>query len=189
MLYGVELFFAPPAEADVRRVQAALHAAGLPALTSRPHVTLGVAGDVDLPGLTAAVQQFARTSGELTLHFHGLGIFAGTEGVLYLAVTPAACLLALHEAFHVWFDDYAYGRRDYYLPGNWVPHCTLAQGATTEQLARATAVILPLPWPQSAAVHAVGIAAVEPARTRLLAHFAWGSGEALPSEGYHATGG
>lgn len=181
MLYAVTLSFDVAAEGRVRQLHAALRAVGLtPA--GRPHVTLGVAAQVDDAQLRPMLQQFARRSGDLTLDFHALGLFPTSEGVLYLAVTLTPHLLALHAAFDAQFDRAAYGRRAYYLPGEWVPHCTLAHGLTRDQLATAAAAVLAAPWPASATVAAIGLVAFGADERRQMAQYHWGSGEPLAWE-------
>jgi 2'-5' RNA ligase len=69
-----------------------------------------------------------------------LGTFPGDEGVLFLATTVTADLLAFHAQVHAALANQPIQHWPYYLPGNWVPHCTLAQGL--DSTGRATAIEL-----------------------------------------------
>jgi len=58
-----------------------------------------------------------------------LGFFLTGVAPAYLAVTPTGRLLSLHEEVHEALGGA--GSWDYYRPGEWVPHCTLAMGVTS----------------------------------------------------------
>ena len=49
------------------------------------------------------------------------GTFPGDEGAAFLAPVVKAALLELHRRWHAAFP----GSNGYYLPGRWVPHCTV----------------------------------------------------------------
>jgi 2'-5' RNA ligase len=57
-----------------------------------------------------------------------LGTFPGGEGALFLGVQVTAGLLAFHAQVHAALGGEPVKHWPYYQPGNWVPHCTLAEG-------------------------------------------------------------
>jgi 2'-5' RNA ligase len=57
--------------------------------------------------------------------------------VLFLGAVVTGDLLALHARVHQALADQPVTRSPYYLPGQWTPHCTLAQDLTGGQLAAA----------------------------------------------------
>jgi hypothetical protein len=70
------------------------------------------------------------------LDLYVLATFPGSGGALFLGVLVTADLLA----FHADVQAVIAGQLEqwpYYLPGNWVPHCTLAEGLDKAQAAQA----------------------------------------------------
>jgi hypothetical protein len=53
-------------------------------------------------------------------------------------------LLAVHSAIHDVLASKVKNPNAYYLPGNWIPHCTLTQGLDDEQTKAAFAKIFPV---------------------------------------------
>lgn len=134
MAYAIGMFFEEEADAAVRRLWRRLASAGLPSLETlgharhRPHVTLAV---TDLP--VASIDVEVLPSVQLPV----LGTFAGDGGVLFLGAVVSAPLLALHAGVcRRLHEQWAH-----YVPGSWVPHCTLAMGLTPAQLSAAAGVL------------------------------------------------
>jgi hypothetical protein len=53
-------------------------------------------------------------------------------------------LLAVHSAIHDILARKVKHPSAYFLPGHWVPHCTLAQGLTDEQMVAGFAALHPV---------------------------------------------
>ncbi|HEV7907511.1 MAG TPA: 2'-5' RNA ligase family protein, partial [Pseudonocardiaceae bacterium] len=66
-------------------------------------------------------------------------------------------LLAVHSAVHDALAGKVKNPSAYYLPGTWVPHCTLAQGITDEQVVAGIAALHPVE-PIRAKVRQVAVA-------------------------------
>ena len=144
MAYAVNLFFDPETELAVREIRdgmtEALGKPGLSEILSRPHVSLGVYEDgVDAVGFSAKVREFAETAEPFDFRLSSLGTFPGNEGVVFLAPVVSRHLLAVHGRFHESFARYEQFARAYYLPGNWVPHCTLAMNLAAPDVKEAMA--------------------------------------------------
>lgn len=139
MAHALELFFDPDSEAEIRSVWDRLEAARLPSLATRthrrhrPHVTLAVAERIEIARLQEGRDRLAASHLNVTLH--SPAVFQ-RSGVLYLSVVPTLALLRLHQQVHAALADSLVAPWGTYSVGTWVPHCTLAQGLTREQLAR-----------------------------------------------------
>ena len=135
--YAIELYFDPAAERALRELIDQLPARGIrssrPA-AARPHVSLAVWDRVDVERTSAALGEFARECPTLRLHLASIGHFPGEEGVAFLAPIVTRELLELHAMLHRMPAVLAGTRREYYLPGRWVPHCTIAEGLAPEDI-------------------------------------------------------
>lgn len=149
MAHALEMFFDDAADAAIRALWRRLEAAGVPSLPSRtryaprPHVSLAVAGAI--PPRTR--QALRRDLGLLTLPelwLYTLGTFPTGENELFLGAVTDTELLAVHSAVHDVLAGQVRQPSAYYLPGAWVPHCTLTQDVTTEQLATGFGVLHPV---------------------------------------------
>nr|WP_209707927.1 2'-5' RNA ligase family protein [Crossiella equi] len=158
---ALELFFDPEADTAVRGLWRALESAGVPSLATlghrrhQPHISLALAASI--PARTRA-----ELRGDLALlampglWLHNVGAFATSENVLMLAAVVDAELLAVHSAVHDVLAGKVKHPSAYYLPGSWVPHCTLAQGVTTAELTAGFAAVQPYE-PIRASVSAVAV--------------------------------
>ena len=126
------MYFDDQADAAVRQMWKMLADAGLPSMATRthrrhrPHVSLTVAeslADADLAPLRSVL-----TSRRPTLSLYTLSGFPGSAGVLFLGVQVTAELLAFHTDVHAALRGQPIRHWAYYLPGNWIPHCALAEG-------------------------------------------------------------
>ncbi|HEV8634283.1 MAG TPA: 2'-5' RNA ligase family protein [Chloroflexota bacterium] len=180
----VELFFDPETEAAVRGLWAAL-AAEVPALVphpsgARPHVSIAVYEQIEVPRLLAALGAFAAEPRPMEVAFGSWGAFAGAEPVVFLAPTPTRALLALHAAFHHRFA--AFGpAAPYYRPGGWTPHCTLALGFPVGLLPDLAAACNRIVRPLHGRVEAIGLVRYGPRRE--IAVFPLGGSSGAPPTG------
>jgi len=153
----LEFFFDAEADAAVRALWRRLDRAGVPspaARDDRPHVTFAAAGTIPVRARAALRADLALLSLP-ALWLYTVGTFA-TENTLFLGAVADTELLAVHSAVH---DALAGKVRDpwaYSLPGAWVPHCTLAQDLTADQLVAAFAAIHPIE-PIRASIQEIGI--------------------------------
>lgn len=161
MAQALQLFFDAEGEAEIRELWRRLDDAGVPSLDTTtggrflPHVTLAAARSIP-----AAARKALRAELRLLsipdLWLHTLGTFPGEERNLLLGAVVDTELLAVHSAVH----DVLAGRvgdpSAYYFPGAWIPHCTLAQGITADQLAAGFRALQP-PEPVRASVTRIGV--------------------------------
>ena len=131
MGYAVELFYDHESESAVREIWDGLGAAlGKPSLSElggRPHVSLAVYGDgLDTTGFQESLHEFANSIDPFDFCLSSVGSFPGQEGVVFLAPVVSLQMLDVHARFHKVFSRNDELGMAYYLPGNWVPHCTVA---------------------------------------------------------------
>lgn len=149
MAQALEFFFDQSAEAAVRALWQRLEQAGVPSLLThthrhhRPHVTFALGGAI-APAARADLRRDLALLSLPNVWLYTLGTFPTADNGLFLGAVADAELLAVHVAVH---DALAHRVRDqwaYYLPGAWVPHCTLAEGITAVQLATGFAALHPI---------------------------------------------
>lgn len=158
MAHALDLFFEEEAEAEIRARWRRLEALGVPSPASRgdrPHVRLAAAGTIP-----AAVRKSLRSELRLLsmpdLWFSTLGTLPGEDRALLLGAVVDTELLAVHSAVHDVLAGTVTQPSAYYFPGAWIPHCTLGQGLTPEQLVTGFAALQP-PSPVRAPVAEVGV--------------------------------
>lgn len=121
--------------AAVKRTWKTLNKKGVSSLLGKdePHVTLAGFGIGKLAlvrkGLLTIGKKFKRPM----LRFESIGSFP-TEGVLFLAPVVTPELSAIHEVVHRVLKQHTRKPSPYYLPGMWVPHCTLCMLLSPRQL-------------------------------------------------------
>ena len=153
MPYAVELTFDAASERAIAAVWQALADAGLSRSMLgkgyRPHISLGVCDELDVAGLAADLVRLAAGWSAFPVALTHVGHFPGDEGVLYYGLDTPPALVAPHAAFFAVLRRHASGVWEYYRPGLWVPHCTLAYGLAPDQMVAAIAVAsqvaLPMP--------------------------------------------
>jgi len=160
--HAIEMFFDDEADAAVRRLWRRLADAGLPSLETRshrrhrPHVSLTVTESVDAADLAPLKSVLAGR--RPTLSLYSLAVFPGGGGVILLAVPVTAELLSFHAEVHRSLTGQPVEHWSHYLPGHWVPHCTLAQDeAMTPAEAGRAITVLDGYEPVTATVTSVGV--------------------------------
>jgi hypothetical protein len=131
--YAVELRFDQNLAQEVRGLWRALEEIGAggfgPGGDPVPHLSLAVyddEGEVDEAAAGGMVAVLAAQSATIDVEFASLGVFPTEERVLFLAPVVTPPLLDIHAAYHAMARALGATCRPYYLPGRWVPHCTLS---------------------------------------------------------------
>ena len=170
MGYAVELYFDAVTETDIRSRWARLADAGvgddLGVLGFRPHISLGLCGDLSDPAAFRAALDDELCSGlPLDVTLASVGLFPGT--VLFLAPIVTTPLLRFHQQFARIFGAYAEQPAPLYAPGRWAPHCTLTLNLRPDEHSRAVEAALDAPLPLHGQLVGVGLSASRPDASRL----------------------
>ena len=107
---------------------------------AQPHISLAVFQDLEPGVLRDDLSQFAQGTPPLSLDLASVGTFPTAEGVVFLAPAVTQELLEAHRRFHSFLRRQGVDCVDYYLPGRWVPHCTVATGVAPHRMGAALEV-------------------------------------------------
>jgi len=140
---AIELLFDAGLERAVSGILVELRDAGLPSplltWTVPPHVSL-ILGGAAVNELERAVAEFAAATPSIPVALDGVGTFGGDNGVVFLGPLVDRALLDLHRAAHEALGPHVPERDPRYLPGRWMPHCTVSVGLDEEQVPAAVAL-------------------------------------------------
>ena len=108
-----------------------------------PHLTYAVAGTIG-PKVRKELREDLERLWLPDLYLHSLSTFSTSENVLMLSAVVDTELLAVHSAIHDVLASKVKNPSAYYLPGNWVPHCTLVHDVDDEAMKAAFAAVFPV---------------------------------------------
>ncbi len=168
MAQGVVLLFDGAADAAIRSLWSALDEDGVGSLGTyshrrhHPHVSLVVADAIPTAAVARVLAGSLRIPRALTLD--GVGAFVGR--VLFLGVVPAPELLEASAEIGTAVSRAGADVWSHYLPGQWIPHCTLTQSVPQGQFGVAMDRVLNSPLPLRTAIS--GIALVDDTRGEIL---------------------
>ncbi|WP_409250881.1 2'-5' RNA ligase family protein [Bacillus sp. SCS-153A] len=101
----------------------------------RPHITLASYSELDKERYIDEMKKLYENQQEMEICFNTLGSFLN-YGTLFFSPTMTKELMDLHAAHHKNFN-YNETTNALYQPGKWIPHCTLANKLSEEELAKA----------------------------------------------------
>ncbi|MCP4140071.1 MAG: 2'-5' RNA ligase family protein [Chloroflexi bacterium] len=144
MGYAVEFYFDSQTEKSVLNLRHILAEQGISStlgnLKDRPHISLAVFSDVDCDNLIELTKVFSNHSEPFNFQLGAISTFLTDENVLYLSPIPTRQLLDCHLRFHTQLEKDKLIPSKYYLPTNWMPHCTVEMNIPNEQFARAVEI-------------------------------------------------
>lgn len=141
MAQTLEFFFDGEADAAVRGLWRGLSEAGVPSpARHRPRVTFAAAGTIP----AAARNALREDLGLLSIPALWLSTLSAFDGALVLTAVVDTELLAVHSAVHDVLAKRVKQPVAYYLPGSWIPHCTLAEGLEPAQMSAGFAALYPV---------------------------------------------
>lgn len=124
MGYAVELFIKDNESKTIQHLFKETNSI-LADIAAKPHISLAVFDEVDIPKLCIILHDFAARLTPLTIRFSSIGLFPGTENIVFLAPVVTESLISAHAMLHRYLADADMKCHSYYLPGAWVPHCTI----------------------------------------------------------------
>ena len=169
MGFAVELYLDDPSDHRVRSLWRILAEAGAGSYVEHagaaPHLSLATFDRVDPPRAIAALSRFVESCEPLTISFDSIGSFQTPERVVFLAPARDENLLATHAELHGFLRSMMLESSALYVPGRWVPHCTLARHVPAEALDAAVRKAREALRPFDATLHEIGLVEFEPVRT------------------------
>lgn len=97
---------------------------------SHPHVSFQVARTHNIKELKKDFERIAAKIRPFEIEINGVRHF--DEKAIYLKVEKTARLLKIHRLINGFLEDHCYGMIEYYTPGIWIPHVTLAMDDLTK---------------------------------------------------------
>ena len=141
MGFAVELYFDNQTEESVWDLRHALIEQGISSTISdlgdRPHISLAVFSNVDCDDLISLTKEYAGKIEPFNFQLSAIGTFPTDENGLFLSPVPTNQLLNCHQGFHHRLVESKITSSAYYIPANWIPHCTVEMNIPDEQLSKA----------------------------------------------------
>ncbi|MED1115005.1 2'-5' RNA ligase family protein [Bacillus paramycoides] len=98
-----------------------------------PHITIADYNELDVNLYIEKLKEFVAIQENMAaVTFPSVGTFP-TNGTIFLAPTITDELLRLHHSYHNYFKTFHDNLNSYYVPGKWVPHCTIANRLNSNQ--------------------------------------------------------
>jgi 2'-5' RNA ligase len=144
MPHAIILYFDPATEARLDRIQETL----LPLVEdpfykgARPHISLTGFDESPPPELIPTLRNFAQSIAALELTLGSVGVFPGEQAVVFLSPVVTPTLLEVHNRLHTLLQPMNIQMNPYFLPGNWVPHSTMAMRMNPAAVPEAVMVCL-----------------------------------------------
>jgi len=131
---------------------------------NRPHFTLAVYQGLDLVRCEQQLKLFAATKNPLPVALQYLGIFPTAPATVFISAPVTSPLLELHAQIHESLRAISIDAHPYYLPGKWIPHCTLALELEPSLITRVLGVALQIPVPLHGEITEIGVIEFRPVR-------------------------
>ncbi len=164
--YAIELFFDETTEKAILAFRESIYQAGvtpvLGSLKDRPHISLAVFGRQEPQHLIRIAERFALQCPPMPVDLSALGSFPTDSNVVFLLPVVTTTLLGVHRDLHQILEEEKINSSHYYLPGHWVPHCTLESDLADDQLNLAIHLCQKNFQPLSGNLTAVGVIAFRP---------------------------
>lgn len=168
MPYAVEMFFDKESDARIRQIWRSLKESGISSYMndsgSIPHVTLSVFSGLDVDDADRRLVSFSEKVSGFRLVLASIGAFPTAENVLFLTPVVTEELLRVHKTFHNEFADLREDQWPYYMPGSWVPHCTLAINIKREEVHEALEHVIKEYSPLCVDVERIGLVEYHPVK-------------------------
>jgi 2'-5' RNA ligase len=169
MGFAVELYLDDRSAHRVRSLRRIVAEAGAGSYVEQggtaPHVSLAAFDQVHHPRAIAALSRFVESCESLPVSFDSIGAFETPRGVIFLAPARDESLLAAHAELHGFLRSMMLQSSALYVPGRWIPHCTLARDVPADAMDGAVRKAREALAPFDATLLEIGLVELEPART------------------------
>ena len=102
----------------------------------RPHITLANYYDLNQDEYIGLMDNYYEDQSIVNISLNTIGSFLN-HPTIFLSPTITKELMELHTNHHDYFKKFNRYANPYYLPDQWIPHCTLANKVSTDKLAEA----------------------------------------------------
>jgi len=166
MPYAVILYFDDQYTKPIENVWASIHNSGLTANMQeagiRPHLTLAVYDQLTCQPCENRLADLAAHTHTISLRLSYVGVFTDPEPVIFVAPIPTQELLQFHQDVVTALDFDGNTPRSIYMPGTWIPHCTLAIGFDKEKVQELLEISLSLELPLDIGAVRIGVVEYQP---------------------------
>jgi 2'-5' RNA ligase len=166
MAYAVVFYFDKNSENPIYKIWEQLEKIGLsPSKYKsgiRPHITLAIYDSINCIDCEINLKNLVADSKIFSVQANHLGIFSNQTSVIFIAPASNIDLLEFQKGIHQALEDSSKGAWEIYIPGNWIPHCTLAQGVDSKNLSVALKICVKMKLPLELRISQVGIVEFEP---------------------------
>jgi 2'-5' RNA ligase len=163
MPYAIELYLDKKSAEKVRSMRTKLRESGVNIDEgTKPHVSLAIYQELNIRVFRPRLQDFSKQKGSLNVSLASIGMFTTEYPVVFLAPTVTDDLLSFHKEFHDYFREFDGAAWDYYRPGKWVPHCTLAMNLSDEMVGKAIEITRRFSLPIRGALDRIGVLEFSP---------------------------
>jgi 2'-5' RNA ligase len=128
----------------------------------RPHMTLAIFDSMGCKECENELKRFVDESNMISIQANHLGVFPNQTSVIFIAPAPNIELLFFQKRIHQILEDKAEGPWEMYLPGKWIPHCTLAQQIEKKDLSTALNTCIQIRLPLELEISQIGVVEFEP---------------------------
>jgi 2'-5' RNA ligase len=135
--FAIALGLDEPTSAVVRRLRQNLAYPRPEGAEPPPHLTLAAWSGLNADSFRLVAAQLAGRTRPLACTLASIGVFPTHEGVLFLTPAISADLVQLQLVVLDRLRQSGVDVEPYWMPGHWVPHCTLAIGIPREIMAAA----------------------------------------------------
>jgi 2'-5' RNA ligase len=131
---------------------------------STPHITLAIYDLFDCINNKGKLKEFTLSYKIDSVDFSHLGLFSSKRHGIFIAPIVTTELLQYHQQFHNYFKNDAVGSWEFYLPRNWIPHCTLGFDVHEDKVEQAFSICRKLKLPLEIGISSIGIMEFEPVK-------------------------
>lgn len=129
MPYAIELFFNENMEKElyhyVELIAKEKFSTKFFDYKARPHVALAGFKDVDEKKCIERLNQFVQSQKKMPAYMGSVGMFTDTK-TIFASPIMTDSMFDFHRELHGYLRDFDMSGYEWYFPGRWVPHCTLA---------------------------------------------------------------
>ena len=102
----------------------------------RAHMTLASYNNLNIAKFKEQMDEIYINQSDIDIKFNSIGSFFNS-GTLFFSPTVTKELLEFHTSHHKYFERFNDNPNSQYLPGNWIPHSTIANRLSTKKLTEA----------------------------------------------------